>query len=187
MICLSKSLIRLAYYPSLAYNRAMCALGIWNHWDLIDPMILLGAVPSRADLRTLHGMGVRSIVNLCEEFAGHIEEMASLGMTQCHLPTLDYHCPPEDVLIRGVRFLGQETAAGRKTYVHCKAGQGRSATLVLCHLMASSEISAMDAYAKLKSIRWHISRRLDRRAPVLAVERRLRSGSLYVDKVGADR
>lgn len=177
----SRILIRLSYYPSVALNRLMCGLGVWNRWDWIDPFILLGAVPSRRHIRELHELGVRSIVNLCEEFAGHRAEMAATGITQFHIPTLDYHCPGEEELARGVQILCGEVSARRKTFVHCKAGQGRSATLVLCYLMAARHMTAAAAYRHMKSIRSHLARRLDRCRPVAAIERALRDGSFTLD------
>lgn len=172
---LGRWLIRALYPPSVALNRVMCALGIWNLWDWVDDDLLLGAVPARRNVRELSNLGVSAIVNLCDEFPGHVEEMKRCGVTQLHLPTVDYHCPDIDVLERGVQFILDRAAAGQKTYLHCKAGQGRSATLAVCYLMAAHHLSAGEAFARIKAVRPHVSRRLDRRLPVQEFERRLAS------------
>jgi atypical dual specificity phosphatase len=187
MTALSRILIRLSYYPSVAFNRLMCGLHVWNHWDWIDPYILLGAVPARRHIPELYGLGIRTILNLCEEFPGYPAEMNAVGIRQFHVPTPDYHCPCEATLLRGMRILHAEVGARRKTFVHCKAGQGRSATLVLCYLMAARSMTAAAAYRHIKAIRSHLARRLDRRAPVEAIERALREGSLSLDAAGGPR
>ena len=167
-------LIRLSYGPSLAMNRLMCALGLWNQWDAVDEHVLIGAVPGRRHIRQLRDIGVTAIVNLCEEFDGHRAEMDVHGIEHLHLPTLDYHCPSADDLLRGLEFLQDRRARGARTLVHCKAGRGRSATLALCYVMAARDCSAADAYRFLRTRRPHLTRRLDRREPVLAVERAIR-------------
>ena len=178
-------LIHLAFYPSIAFNRVMCWLGVWNQWNWVDAHILLGAVPSRGQLKTLQAMGIRNIVNLCEEFPGHTRELENLGLKQYCIPVLDYTCPSEDDLIRGICILQQQAAANRRTFVHCKAGQGRSPTLVMCYLMAARRMNASQAYAYLKSLRGGLTRRLDHRPTVLSIERKLGDGSLLLDANGA--
>lgn len=168
-------LIRASYGPSLAMNRLMCALGLWNQWDAVDEHVLIGAVPGRRHIRQLRDIGVTAIVNLCEEFDGHRDEMAAHGIEQLHLPTLDYQCPSAEDLLRGLEFLQNKQSRGAKSLVHCKAGRGRSATLALCYVMAMRGCSAADADRYLRTRRPHLTRRLDRREPVLAVERALRA------------
>jgi atypical dual specificity phosphatase len=174
MSMVKRWLIRLSYYPSLWFNTAMCGLGIWRRWDWVDPDVLLGIVPSRGDIDRLHALGVRAIVNMCEEFAGHEREMATRGIVQLRLPTTDYQHPREEDLLRGIEFMRRQAAGGAKVYVHCKAGRGRAATMALCYLMAARGLGASAAYAAMLKVRPHLTRRLDRRPAVKAVERRLR-------------
>ncbi|KAL2903129.1 putative dual specificity protein phosphatase DSP8 [Bienertia sinuspersici] len=42
---------------------------------------------------------------------------------------------------------------GWMTYVHCKAGRGRSTTIVLCYLMQHKQMTPEDAYSYVRSIR----------------------------------
>ena len=42
---------------------------------------------------------------------------------------------------------------GELTYVHCKAGRGRSTTLVLCYLMRQMRMSPEEAYAFVQAKR----------------------------------
>jgi atypical dual specificity phosphatase len=36
---------------------------------------------------------------------------------------------------RAVDFIHRNASCGRMTYIHCKAGRGRSTTIVLCYLV----------------------------------------------------
>jgi atypical dual specificity phosphatase len=168
----ARTILRLAisttYYPSLWVSRALCAVGNWNWWDEVDETIILGAVPSQRDLVTLHGLGVRSVVNMCAEFSGHMESMKRLGMSQLHLPTLDYFPPSETDLRRGVDFIREIAARKERAYLHCKAGRGRSATLAIAYFMTTRGMSLVQAFEFVKRARKQIDGHLVRRRILLS-------------------
>ncbi len=173
---LLRAAIHSGYYPSLWFSRAMWLLGRWNWWDQVEDGLLFGAVPSRREVRQLATLGVGAVVNLCEEFEGHMGELAAAGIVQLHLPTLDYQCPAEGDLARGITFIIEHRSAATSVYVHCKAGRGRSATMVLCYLMAAHSIDAREAYARVKAARPHVTSRLYDRPGVRAIESRVVAG-----------
>ena len=174
MTVLLRIFARLMYYPSLLYSDVMCALGLWRRWDWVDSFVLLGRVPTRRDLRRLKSLGISTVINLCEEFVGHTEALEACGMRQLRLPTPDYTSPSQEDLLRGVDLLRQHASAGKKAYVHCKVGRGRSPTLVLCYLMAERQVAAVEAFRVLRAARRQVSRNLTRRPVVLVLERRFR-------------
>ena len=176
MTVLLRVFARLMYYPSLMYSDVMCALGLWRRWDWVDPFVLLGRVPARRDLRRLQSLGISTVINLCEEFEGHTNALEACGMRQLRLPTPDYSSPSEEDLLRGVDLLRQQASTGKKTYVHCKVGRGRSPTLILCYLMAERQVAAAEAFSVVRTARPQVSRNLARRPVVLAFERRIRGG-----------
>lgn len=171
MVTLNKIVTRVFYYPSLGYSAALQSVGWWRKWDRIDDHVLLGGRPSRRDIRKLAALGVTAIVNMCEEFGGHSSEMRAAGLTQLHLPTLDFHCPSPESLKRGVEFLLDQRNAAQQTYLHCKVGRGRSATLALCYLMVAHSLDAGQALNRLRSVRPQVVRNLDRRPAVNQVAR----------------
>jgi len=173
---LIRAAIRSGYYPSLGFSRAMWLLGRWHWWDRVDDGLYVGALPSRGDLRRLSAIGIGAVVNMCEEFQGHARELAALRMTQCRIPTLDYHCPSVGDLERGLAFIAECRADGVGVYVHCKAGRGRSPTLALCYLMAAHGLDAREAYARVKAARPHVNNRLYELPNVRAMESRILAG-----------
>jgi atypical dual specificity phosphatase len=129
-------------------------------------------------LHQLAKLGVSAVVNLCEEFPGHERELGALGMIQLCLPTLDYHAPAEESILTGIEFIQEHAGRGQKVYVHCKAGRGRSATLVLCYLMVTRRWTPEQAYRHIKTARPQVDGGLERREVVKTVHRRVQSGEL---------
>ncbi len=175
MMTLNKIVTRVFYYPSLGYSAALQALGWWRKWDRIDDHVLLGGRPTRKDVRELASIGVTAIVNFCEEFQGHLDLMDAAGISQLYLPTLDFHCPSQAALKSGVDFLLRRRSGSQQTYVHCKVGRGRSATLALCYLMVTQGLDAGQALHRLRSIRPQVIRSLDRRPAVNHVASEMKS------------
>jgi len=126
---------RIMFCPSLVVHDLLCLLGIWRRWSWVDDHVLLGRVPRRSEMVELRDMGVDAVINLCAEFAGHRDLLDHYGMDQLHLPTIDYTSPSLENVRKGVALLRRRSGVGLKTYVHCKAGRGRSPTLVLCYLL----------------------------------------------------
>ncbi len=151
----------------------MCALGVWNRWDWVDDHVMVGALPSGRDLQRLYRMGISAIVNLCEEYAGNGARLSALGFIQLRLPTLDYHRPCAEDIARAVEFITQQIAVGKKVYIHCKAGRGRSVTIALGYLMATRQIDSHQAYQWLRSIRPHIDSDIPYTPELRDFERRL--------------
>ena len=50
-------------------------------------------------------------------------------------------------------FCAEHAQRGELTYVHCKAGRGRSTTLVLCYLIRQMQMSPEEAYAFVQAKR----------------------------------
>ena len=57
-------------------------------------------------------------------------------MTQLRIPTLDYDSTPTvDEIENAIAFIKTFREKQQSVYVHCKAGRGRSAFLVVCYLV----------------------------------------------------
>ncbi len=158
---------RVLFYPTLVFNRFMSRfVGIRNWCDQIDEYVVLGALPSPSDIPELKDMGIRAVLNLCDEYTGPREAYRKAGLVQLRLPTIDYTSPSLETVQRGVRFIDTNVARGNRVYVHCKAGRGRSATIVLCWLMKSKELSAPSAMEYLLNKRPHVNNQIHQREVV---------------------
>lgn len=164
---MSRLIASLAYWPSLAFGVLISRiLRVWNVWDEIDDGVLLGGLPWQRDAARLYEAGVRAVVNTCEEYAGPSEEYERLGIEQLYLPTVDFLPPSFEAINRAVDFIDRHRAAGHAVYVHCKAGRGRSATIVLCWLMRHHGMTPDEAQHFMQQRRRQVSRRLARREVV---------------------
>ncbi|KAF9323089.1 hypothetical protein BGZ91_003840 [Linnemannia elongata] len=162
----------LAYTVSLNYNRLATSvfspITQWHWYDSVPhTSIILGAVPSQHLLVQLQrDHAVQDIVNMCAEFKGHIQTMKELGLVQCWLPTRDFSTPSVESIWAGVRFIEKCEKGWRDEpeekrgalYVHCKAGRGRSATVVLCWLVYCYKLTVVEAQVILLKARGQVDK-----------------------------
>jgi protein-tyrosine phosphatase len=147
------------FYPYLALRRAGASLrpgrGEWRSW--ITPQILLGGFLYPSDVAELRREGVAAVVNVSHELIEPRASLASAGIAYLQVPCWDGRVPGFDDAHRGVAFIAGHTAEGRKVYVHCASGVGRSVSLVLCYLCACEGASVDDALALLTRLRPRVS------------------------------
>ena len=162
---------RAIYYPTLLWNML---LGRWlkvrNWWDIVDDDIVLGAFPFARDVKSMHDLGVRAVVNTCEEACGPIAEYEKFGIDQFRMPTVDFTHPSLEDVTAAVAFIESHVAKGHRIYIHCKAGRARSATVAICWLMQSRGITKEEGQTVLNKARPHINQHLCSRPVVIAFE-----------------
>lgn len=155
----------LAFWPSALKTRLIYL--IWPEyralWSRVPgTLVVVGTVPLWAsDVRKLHSEGVRTVVNLCREWENHKDLYALLGITTIYIPTVDFDPPSLADTLRGVEAIAAAVARGESTYVHCKAGRGRSVCVVLAYLILHNGLSPRGADALIRSGRPHISKKWD--------------------------
>ena len=124
------------FYPTLAWNMLLGrVLKLRNWWDSIDPHVILGAYPFARDVDAMHAVGVRAVVNTCEEYCGPIDQYQRRGIEQFHMPTTDFTHPKLSDVTEAVEFVNQYVEQGQGVYIHCKAGRARRASRgrLFCH------------------------------------------------------
>nr|XP_043612583.1 phosphatidylglycerophosphate phosphatase PTPMT2 [Erigeron canadensis] len=148
---------RALFYPTLLYNVVRNRVQTeFRWWDRVDQFVLLGAVPFPTDVLHLKELGVSGVVTLNESY----ETLVPTSLYHAHgidhlvIPTRDYiFAPSYDDICKAVEFIHDNASAGKTTYVHCKAGRGRSTTIILCYLVKHKHMTPKAAYDYVKSIR----------------------------------
>lgn len=148
---------RFLFYPTLLYNVLRNKIQEeFRWWDWIDEFVLLGAVPFCSDVNRLKELGVSGVITLNEPY----ETLVPTSLYEAHgicnlvLPTRDYlFAPSLSDVCQAVDFIHENASRGECTYVHCKAGRGRSTTIVVCYLVKYKQMTPDGAYDYVKSIR----------------------------------
>ncbi|XP_044472557.1 phosphatidylglycerophosphate phosphatase PTPMT2-like isoform X2 [Mangifera indica] len=148
---------RILFYPTLLYNVFRNKIQAeFRWWDEVDQFVLLGAVPFPKDVPRLKQLGVGGVITLNEPY----ETLVPTSLYHAHgidhlvIPTRDYLFAPSIVDIRrAVDFIHRNSSSGRTTYVHCKAGRGRSTTIVLCYLVECKHMTPAAALEYVRSRR----------------------------------
>lgn len=164
---MARWLARAAFYPSRLYNHVLDRLVPGrSYWDEVDDVVVLGSMPLPRHVDELHALGVRGVINMCDEYAGPEALYRRAGIRQLHLPTIDFVAPSLEDVRAGVAFLREHERRGERVYVHCKAGRGRSATVVLCWLMERRGLAAREAQRLLNQRRRQVVENLWKREVV---------------------
>jgi|UniRef100_A0A2N9F0R0 hypothetical protein len=148
---------RALFYPTLLYNVVRNKIQAeFRWWDKVDQFILLGAVPFPSDVPRLKELGVCGVVTLNEPYETLVPTSLyyAHGIDHLVIPTRDYcFAPSLNDIGHAVDFIHQNASCGRTTYVHCKAGRGRSTTVVICYLVQHKQMTPDAAYEYVRSIR----------------------------------
>ncbi|XP_074575933.1 phosphatidylglycerophosphate phosphatase PTPMT2-like [Curcuma longa] len=145
---------RILFYPTLGYNVLRNMIEPQFHWwDQIDECLLLGAVPFPSDVPRLKKLGVGGVITLNEPYETLVPSSLyhAYGIEHLLIPTRDYLFAPSlgDICL-AVDFIHRNSNSGKMTYVHCKAGRGRSTTIVLCYLVQHKQMTPTAAYQYVK-------------------------------------
>ena len=156
----------LLFWPTvlLARLRSWLAPAWRRKWDRITPSVVLGVVPAfRSDVDALRsGEGGVAVVNCCREWHGHAGPSglyAQKRLAVLHLPTIDWDVPRVDDLLAGAAFIHSHARSGASTYVHCKAGRGRSTCVVLAYLVLVEGLAPREAHDRIAARRPHVSKK----------------------------
>ncbi|CAL4961514.1 unnamed protein product [Urochloa decumbens] len=148
---------RVLFYPTLLYNVLRNRFEAdFRWWDRVDQFILLGAVPFPSDVPRLKQLGVRGVVTLNEPYETLVPTSLYQDYEIEHLviPTRDYlFAPSLEDISQAIDFIHRNASRGSTTYVHCKAGRGRSTTIVLCYLIKYRSMTPEAALDYVRSIR----------------------------------
>lgn len=156
---------KIKYETSLAYTQYTTQ----NWWSKIEPFnIYLGALPLKSEkhLEKIIDLGVSHVLCMVENFEMEdgwinqpvkISDWESNGIVVRHIQAADFLPLTKDEIEEGVEFLNQQLLDGHSVYVHCKAGRGRSATIVIVYLMKYHGYTFDEAFTIVKNQRPQIN------------------------------
>ena len=159
---------------SLKYAAYMFWGGRW--WDNINDNIILGAIPlhNSNHLELLKKENVGAILSLLENFemSGTIyfrpiskEEWENNGINFLQIQVEDSKGVRAEDIHKCIMYISENIKNNKKIYVHCKAGRGRSASIVLCYMLWKmyqetgliTVENITQTYNRLKNLRGEIS------------------------------
>jgi hypothetical protein len=148
------------FYPILMVRRANAALrpasgGAWRTW--VSPKLLLGGFLAPHDVRALASDGIGAVVNVSRELIEPRGALEAAGIAYLQVPSWDGRVPALEDAARGVSFIAAHVADGRKVYVHCASGVGRSVAVLLCYLAACEGADVEEALAAIRQTRPRVS------------------------------
>jgi len=147
------------FYPFLVVRRAAAdtrlGKGPWRTW--VTPDLLVGGFLYPFDVDALVASGVGAVVNVSRELVEPRVRIEAAGLAYLQVPCWDGRVPSLPDAREGVDFIAQQIEAGRKVYVHCASGVGRSVSLVLCYLCAREGRGIDEAAATLHRLRPRVS------------------------------
>lgn len=139
--------------------------------DFVTRDVLLGPeLGSAKDYDRLVKLGVGSVLDLRGEKSDDAAALAARDLHGKRIAVEDYHAPTPEQLREAVAWMRGEIAAGRRVYVHCAAGIGRSATVVAAFLMEEYGWSRDRAWGYVESRRPIVKQTDEQRDALRALE-----------------
>ena len=171
---------RLLFWPTLPITVSR-RIGKWT--TVVDNAVVLGGAPFgfMKYPEKLRELGVRGVINMCEEYHGPAKSYKRLGIEHLRLPTMDHFEPSVEDLKRAVSFIQKHEAMGDRVYVHCRAGHGRSAAAVYAWLLYKEPLAdPVELNEKLCALR-NVRKALHSQPNVITFRNWLQEGGMVSD------
>ena len=160
---------KLYYHTTL--NLGVVANYIWGSdypwWNKISNYIWLGAIPLKNKghcemLQELMGEPI-SILTILQSYEYTDNSLLTQPVTPQDWKALDVpqkiiHSPDikplsQETILTSLKFIEDQIDRKHKVYVHCKAGKGRSATVVICYFIKHCNMTLEQAIKYIKEKR----------------------------------
>lgn len=142
-------------------------------WHPINENLVLGAIPLKEHSEALRALGITATLTLLEEFerTSKFIDHQPIGETFA-IEAPDFCGVAPEQIEQGVEWLRAKVGEGKKCYVHCKAGRGRSASIVVAYFLrygipGNRTPSLQEAIAHVKARRPQINLNSRQRATII--------------------
>ena len=169
---LMKVTAQLLFWPTLMWNHLLVytSKGELSWYNAVYPLdnehsrgkVILGGYPwSESILTDLRDGKVDVILNTVAERS--LDQKRVKNIQVIELPMTDFIKPDLESVLAGVELIESHVSNNKVVYVNCKAGKGRSSTIVMCWLILKKGLTAQQAQSWLQSCRPQILRNLQDR------------------------
>lgn len=100
------------------------------------------------ELEAAHRQGIRGVVSLTEDPLPRAA-LQEAGLRYLHLPVVDFSAPALEQMDEFCRFVDEVRADGGAVLVHCRAGMGRTGTMLAAYLIREGA-AAEDAIREVR-------------------------------------
>lgn len=102
----------------------------------VTDQLAVGSAPlSFAHMEMLRQEGIQAILNLCGEFCDLHQIEESQGFEVYYLPLQDETAPMLEELENALAWLDEAIYLGKKVYIHCRHGIGRTGTVLNAYFL----------------------------------------------------
>jgi len=133
-----------------------------NNFSWVIPNILAGcAVPKyETDMNGLVDLGITKLITLSEKCLPSQQSLSQLGIKHEIHGCVEFEGIPVAKIVKIIESIENEIAADGKVAVHCRAGNGRTGTVLAAFIMKEKNLSSEEAIAFVRKLRrWSVETR----------------------------
>ncbi|MEM7797978.1 MAG: dual specificity protein phosphatase [Chloroflexota bacterium] len=119
-----------------------------NQWydHIVDDIWLGGALSYKRDYQFLLDNDIGAVIDIRQEREDDLNFYERHNVNHLKIKVADLYPPTPEQITTAFNFINDNRANGRKVYIHCAKGRGRSATLIAGYLMAKHQMSFTEAH-----------------------------------------
>ena len=106
-----------------------------ENFSWITDQLAVGESPTRRKLEELKNESVTGIVDIRSEASDDQDFLQALGLVYLHIDVDDCYAPTVDQVVRIYEFVDPLLENGKKVFVHCQNGYGRSPLVIAAILI----------------------------------------------------
>lgn len=145
-------------------NKILYTTGHHKVYTIIpDENIIIGEIPTEENglQKTLLSLGITDIVSLVEDYEYEPnlfhtpikKDIIRKNFNLMHFPSKDRYQPDHNKVVLLIDNISTTIRSGKKVYIHCRSGIGRSALIGILYVMIEHDISFTDAVEFIKKHR----------------------------------